>query len=137
MSSVVTKTFILLLAQGKPLNFIQGTNISLQEVLSQGNRKEFHHLFPKAYLESLVGKYRDEQINCLANFSVLARSDNNKIKAQPPSKYKAEMPIDNQILSEILTTHFCPDNVFIDDYESFLTSRAELLLKKAKELSKI
>jgi hypothetical protein len=136
MSSVATNTFILLLGQAKPLNFIQGTNISLQDVLSQGNRKEFHHIFPKAHLQRLE-KYKDEQINCLANFSVLSRTDNNKIKDQSPSKYRSEMPTDDQILDQILATHFCPINVFTDDYESFLTSRAELLLKKAKELSQV
>jgi hypothetical protein len=136
-SSVATETFILLLAQGKPLNFIQGTNISLQEVLSQGNRKEFHHIFPKAYLESLTSNYQDEQINCLANFSLLARTDNNKIKDKSPSKYRAEMPADNQILEKILATHFCPTNLFTDDYDKFLLSRAELLLKTAKELSQL
>lgn len=137
MSTVATKTFILLLGQGKPLNFIQGTNISLQDVLSQGNRKEFHHIFPKAYLEKLDNKYKDEQINCLANFSVLARTDNNKIKDQPPSKYRAEMPDNDQILEKILESHFCPVNLFKDDYDSFLESRAKLLFKKAKELSQI
>ena len=137
MSTVASKTFILLLAQGKPLNYIQGTNISLQDVLSQGNRKEFHHIFPKAYLERSANKYKDEQINCLANFSVLARTDNNKIKDQPPSKYRAEMPNDAQILDRILRSHFCPNNMFTDDYDSFLDSRAKWLLKKAKELSHI
>lgn len=137
MSSVATKTFILLLAQGKPLNFIQGTNISLQEVLSPGNRKEFHHIFPKAYLESLGNKYKDEQINCLSNFSVLARTDNNKIKDQAPSKYRAEMPANNEILEKILATHFCPTDMFTDDYDKFLVSRSELLLKKAKEISQV
>ncbi len=137
MSSVATNTFILLLAQAKPLNFIQGTNISLQDVLSQGNRKEFHHIFPKAHLQRSENQYKDEQINCLANFSVLSRTDNNKIKDQSPSKYRSEMPTDDQILDQILATHFCPINVFTDDYESFLTSRAELLLKKAKELSQV
>lgn len=137
MSSVATKTFILLLAQGKPLNFIQGTNISLQKVLSQGNRKEFHHIFPKAYLESLRSNYKDEQINCLANFSILARSDNNKIKDRSPSKYRTEMPTDDQILNKILATHFCPTNVFTDDYDSFLALRVQLLLDKAKELSRV
>ncbi|MCF4968929.1 DUF262 domain-containing protein [Nostoc sp. CMAA1605] len=137
MSSVATKTFILLLAQGKPLNFIQGTNISLQEVLSQGNRKEFHHIFPKSYLENLGNKYKDEQINCLVNFSVLARTDNNKIKDQSPSHYRNEMPAEDHILDNILATHFCPTNMFTDDYDSFLVSRAALLLKKAKELSQV
>lgn len=134
-SSVATETFILLLAQSKPLNFIQGTNISLQEVLSQGNRKEFHHIFPKAYLENLGNS--DEKINCLANYSLLARTDNNKIKDKSPSQYRAEMPADNTVLEKILSTHFCPTNMFADDYDSFLVSRAELLLIKAKELSQV
>ncbi|MBD1924567.1 DUF262 domain-containing protein [Microcoleus sp. FACHB-831] len=137
MSSVATKTFILLLAQNKPLNFIQGTNISLEKVLSQGNRKEFHHIFPKAYLKSLSNKYKDEQINCLANFSILSRTDNNKIKDQPPSKYKLLMPKDNQIVEKILATHFCPTEMLTEDYDKFLPLRAGLLLTKAQELSQI
>jgi hypothetical protein len=137
MGSVATNTFILLLAQGKPLNFIQGTKISLQNVLSQGNRKEFHHIFPKAYLGSLQ-KYKDDQINCLANFSLLARTDNNKIKNQPPSKYRTEMPANAQTFQEIIATHLCPAKAFTDDnYDDFLVARAELLLQKAKELSKL
>jgi hypothetical protein len=137
MGSVATNTFILLLAQGKPLNFIQGTNISLQDVLSQGNRKEFHHIFPKAYLGTLQ-KYKDAQINCLANFSLLARTDNNKINNQPPSKYRREMPANVQTFQEIIATHLCPAKAFTDDnYDDFLVARAELLLQKAKELSKL
>ncbi|UNU26917.1 DUF262 domain-containing protein [Microcoleus vaginatus] len=136
MSTVATNTFIILLAQGNPLNFIQGTKISLQKVLSQGNRKEFHHIFPKAYLESLR-KYKDEQINCLANFALLSRTDNNKIRNQPPSKYRTKMPAEAQTFQGIIVTHLCPVNTFTDDYDSFLASRAELLLKKANELCKI
>lgn len=109
----------------------------MHKVLSQGNRKEFHHIFPKAYLESLK-KYKDEQINCLANFALLARTDNNKIRNQPPSKYRTEMPADGQIFQDIIVTHFCPVDTFTDDdYDSFLALRSELLLQKAKELSKI
>ncbi len=135
MGAIATKTFILLLAQSKPLNFIQGTNISLENVLSQGNRKEFHHIFPKAYLKSLGDRYKDDQINCLANFSILSRTDNNKIKDQPPSRYRYEMPVDNHVLEKILTTHFCSTGMFNDDYDSFLKSRAESLLARAEELS--
>lgn len=134
MSSIATKTFILLLAQSRPLNFIQGTNISLENVLSQGNRKEFHHIFPKAYLKSFDDRYKDEQINCLANFSILSRTDNNKIKDQPPSKYRFEMPLDNQVLENILVTHFCSTEMFNDDYDSFLNSRSKVLLERAKRL---
>ncbi|WP_035494145.1 DUF1524 domain-containing protein, partial [Baaleninema simplex] len=134
MNSVATRTFILLLAQGKPLNFIQGTNISLKNVLAQGNRKEFHHIFPKSYLQNLE-KYKDDEINCLANFALLSRSDNNKIKNKQPSKYRIEMPDCEESFQQIISTHFCPANAFIDDdYDSFLVSRSELLLNKASEL---
>jgi hypothetical protein len=136
MDSVATKTFILLLAQEKPLNFIQGTNISLQKVLSQGNRKEFHHIFPKAYLASL-NKYKDDKINCLSNFTLLARTDNNKIKNRPPSEYRTVMPDDADTFEKIIATHFCPANAFTDDYNTFLASRSELLLQKAQELTQI
>ncbi|MEH1812342.1 MAG: hypothetical protein V7K26_22210 [Nostoc sp.] len=74
---------------------------------------------------------------CLANFSLLARTDNNKIKDKSPSSYRPEMPADNTILEKILSTHFCPTNMFADDYDSFLVSRADLLIKKAKELSQV
>lgn len=134
MSSIATKTFILLLAQSKPLNFIQGTNISLESVLSQGNRKEFHHIFPKAYLRTFGGRYNDEWINCLANFSILSRTDNNKIKDQAPSEYRIEMPSNQQTLDNILKSHCCPTNMFSDDYDSFIKSRSELLLQKANQL---
>ncbi|NES95200.1 MAG: DUF1524 domain-containing protein, partial [Desertifilum sp. SIO1I2] len=133
MGTVATKTFILLLAQGKPLNFVQGTNISLEKVLSIGNRKEFHHIFPKDYLECLH-KYHDNQINCLANFTLLSRSDNNKIRNKPPSKYRSQMPTDDKVVHQILTSHFCPSDVFTDSYDDFLSSRAYLLLNKAEEL---
>jgi len=134
MGSIATKTFILLLAQGKPRSFIQGTNISLVNVLSQGNRKEFHHIFPKAYLERSGEKSKDK-INCLANLSILPRNENKKISDKSPSEYRSEMPEDNQELKKILATHFCPIEMFENDYDRFLNLRAELLLTKAKELS--
>ena len=134
MSAIATKTFILLLANENPLNFIQGTNISLENVLSIGNRKEFHHIYPKSYLEKLQKGYTKEQINCLANFTILSRTDNNKIKNKPPSEYKLLMPSDSQALEKILKTHLCSMDMFNDDYDAFLHSRTKLLLEKAEKL---
>lgn len=136
MGSVATKTFILLLAQNNPLNFIQGTKISLESVLSQGNRKEFHHIFPKAYLTNIKNPFESKEINCLANFSILSRADNNRINDQPPSQYLAQMPQVQR--DEILKSHFCNCAMFTnDDYDNFLKLRADLLLKEAKKLSQI
>lgn len=134
MSAIATKTFIIMTAREHPLNFIQGTEISLEKVLSIGNRKEFHHIYPKDYLEKLNNKYTREQINCLANFTILSRTDNNKIKNKPPSKYKLMMPNDNKTLENILQTHFCSIDMFNDDYDNFLKTRTQLLVNKAKKL---
>ncbi|NET26502.1 hypothetical protein [Okeania sp. SIO1I7] len=135
MSTVATTTFILLLANNQPLNFIQGTNISLEDVLCQGNRHEFHHIFPKAYLEK--NGYKSDEINCLANISMLSRADNNKIKDNPPSEYRSQMPTDDSTLQKILGTHLCSQEMFSDDYHKFISMRADLLTQKAKELSKL
>ena len=130
LSSVKTTTFILLLAQNNPLNFIQGTKISLGKVLSIGDRNEFHHIYPKDYLQKL----NKEKINCFANFTFLSRTDNNKIKNKPPSKYKLLMPRDEVTFKNILKTHFCTIEMFDDNYDNFLHLRTQLLLEKAHEL---
>ena len=85
-------------------------------------------------LEKFQKGYTKEQINCLANFTILSRTDNNKIKNKPPSEYKLLMPNDSQTLEKILKTHFCNIEVFNDDYDAFLHSRTKLLLEKAEKL---
>ncbi|AFZ21605.1 hypothetical protein [Allocoleopsis franciscana] len=45
------------------------------------------------------------------------------------------MPVDEQVLEKILATHFCSTGMFDDDYDSFLKSRAKLILARAEELS--
>ncbi|MCT7958334.1 GmrSD restriction endonuclease domain-containing protein [Laspinema palackyanum] len=136
MSTVITNTFVLLLAEQEPLNFLQGTKISLRKVLSQANRKEFHHIFPRSFLRS-VG-ISDNDINCLANLSILARNDNNRINNSPPNEYRISMPSDPIKFQKIMSTHFCPIEPFLEnDYNRFLERRAELLLQKAKELCDI
>lgn len=134
-SSIATKTFILLLAHNKPLTFIQGTSINLDNVLSQGNSKEFHHIFPKAYLKRFGDTYKDEKINCLANFTILIRTDNNKIKDNPPIQYLNEMPTNEDRRETILKTHFCTTDMLKKDYDDFLRERAGLLIQKVQELS--
>ncbi|WP_222864785.1 hypothetical protein, partial [Serratia marcescens] len=50
LRTVTTSAFILMLAKSNPINFINGTNIGLDAKLRECNRKEFHHLMPKAFL---------------------------------------------------------------------------------------
>lgn len=130
MSAVYTKIFILMLMQNKPKSFITGAEISLNEVLKDYNRKEFHHIYPKSYLQK--NGYEQKQINCLANFCFLSKSDNQKISNKKPSEYRTEMPENVKI---IFDSAFIDETIFVsDDFNRFIKSRAEKLHRFAQTL---
>ena len=130
VSSVNTKAFILMLAQFSPKSFLSGANVDLEEVLKRVNRNEFHHIFPRKYLE---GKgVPANRINCLANFCFISNADNQKIKDKAPTEYKALIPA--VTLPQVMEHALCPHDALDMDFDDFLTARADILLKKAKEL---
>ena len=120
INNVNTKTFVLSLAQKKPRSFISGNEVSLDEVLRDYNRTEFHHLFPRAFLNR-VSPNPDYHVNCLANFCFLSRADNNKIGGKAPSEYKRDL---SSNITEILSHSICPDSLFSDNFSQFIDERA-------------
>ncbi len=128
-SSVNTKAFVALLAQGSPLNFVSGTPIDLGQKLQKYNRKEFHHLMPKAHLAATDQSEINE--NVLANFCFIARADNRAVGGAAPSEYKKKMAVN---LDAILQSHFCPNALFDDAFAPFVKLRATSLAQKANEL---
>lgn len=132
MRNVNSKTFILMLANEGPLNFIDGSKIILQPVLRDCNKKEFHHLYPKTFLEAQgISQYR---INSLTNICLLSRLVNNNLGGDKPSIYKAKMPNDETLLREIMRKSLCPEDIFHDDFDRFIAQRNEVLVKKANQL---
>jgi hypothetical protein len=131
LASANTKTFILMLANNYPKSFLSCSSIDLDKVLQKYNRAEFHHIYPKAYLRDL--DISDEKINCLANFCFLNSSENKKIGRKKPSDYITIRPNDD-VLKEILTNAFCPQEFCNDDFAGFVNKRAELLATFAKQL---
>lgn len=135
LSTVNTKTFILMLANNGPLSFISASPITLDEVLREANRKEFHHLFPRKFLVD-----QDEplsRINSLVNFAIIHRSDNNKLGGVQPSIYKNKMPNDGVILKSILDSACCPYSLFSDKFDEFTEERSVLLEEAAFKLMRI
>ena len=129
MGTTNTITFVLLLAQKRPLSFISGAQIDLREKLSRGNRSEFHHLMPKAFLAS--SGQTSPPANCLANFAFISRADNRELGGVAPSKYRSKMPADT---TEILRSAICRDVLFTDDYPAFVRERANDLRDFANHL---
>lgn len=131
LRNVNAKTFVLMLASENPLNFINGGGIELGPVLRNCNKKEFHHIYPKAFLKSRGVENR--LINSMVNFCVLSKADNNQLGGGPPSQYRAKMPGD-EITSKILGKALCPSDIFHDEFEKFVTERSQILLSKANSL---
>ena len=69
--NVNTKTFVLLLAQQKPLSFVSGTPVDLASKLKDYNKTEFHHTMPKKFVDTIGTT--THSVNAIANFSFVSR----------------------------------------------------------------
>lgn len=128
--SMHTKALILLLARNNPLSMISGTAVNLDKVLKPVNKNEFHHIFPRKYLEGLG--YNNERINILSNFCFLSKGDNIKILAKSPSEYVSLISAKSR--EEILSRSFIPSNFNEITYDEFIDSRTKLLIAEARRL---
>lgn len=128
--TVASKALILLLAQQSPLSFLSGQRIFLDQVLSEPNRKEFHHCAPRAWVrDNRTNSF--SRVNSLANYAMISRVENREISDLPPSAYRAMMQGD---LAAIDKSAFLPASLWSDDVERFLDERAELLAAEAARL---
>lgn len=131
LSSVNTKVFVLLLANAKPKSFLSASDVDLNSVLVSCNRTEFHHIFPKNYLQSIGINDKSLQF-VLANFSFLSQSDNRKIQDKAPSVYVKTMPPGST--DAILTASMIPKGGLDMGYKDFVMRRADLLAAEANKL---
>jgi hypothetical protein len=129
VNTVNSTTFVLMLAQRRPLSFVSGQPVALDSVLRDYNRSEFHHLFPRAFL-TLRGVAPAQQAP-LVNFAFISKADNVVLGGDSPSAYRARMP--GQI-DTILNAALCPPSLFADDYSNFIRDRARLLEEFANQL---
>lgn len=130
ISSVDSKTFILLLASNSPKSWVSGAAIDLADVMRKSNRLEYHHIYPQAYLKTQGVSI--ENINCLANICMLAREDNQRLGGDAPSVYQTKMPANK---TPILDSAYCDSALlFADVFDPFKTDRATKLADVANAL---
>ncbi len=132
-----TRAYILLLASLNPRNITNGANIDVADALSIFNKKQYHHIYPKAYLKSLG--FNDRKINLISNMCMLVASENNYISDRNPNEY---IPV----LMDKLGSYTC--SVFESNllpilsieqyrklsYDDFLRLRIELIHKRMIQL---
>jgi hypothetical protein len=131
MGSVNTKTFILALAQRRPKSFISGQDLDIKDKLRNSNRTEFHHIYPKAFLEK--SKQGIGKENILANLAFLSRADNRQIGGEPPSVYLTKLPKE---IHPIFDSALIDLEVFkTNDFEKFIEKRTFDLVTYTKSLA--
>lgn len=92
---------------------------------------QLHHIFPKARLYKFG--YARNEVNALANFTILFRKTNVRIGAKPPEEY---FPYYESKHPGVLKSHWIPMDEHlwkIENYREFLAERRKLLAKAAND----
>jgi hypothetical protein len=132
LNTANTRTFVLMLAGEGPMNFVNGSPVSVEPVLRNCNKKEFHHVFPRKFLSD--AKVDNKEINSLVNYVMLSKADNNRLGGIAPSAYRKSMPSSDESVRFILSKSLCPAEIFDDNFNAFFDRRAGLLVDKANVL---
>ena len=86
-------------------------------------RPQWHHIFPRKYLE---GKIDEAQIEALANIAVIGPAINIRISASDPMSYVTKYGISaDKLAQQFIDADFT--TVSIDKYPQWLERRAERL----------
>lgn len=128
----LTRALLLLMSQFNPKDLVTNINIDLDKALSTYNRKEFHHVFPNAFLKAQGIEKKD--IFSLVNFCFLPSDSNKKISNNSPSTYFFNLILQNEF-NNILESNLLPLEKSIyqnDDYPLFQIRRAELIINEIK-----
>lgn len=131
----LTRSFLLLMAQNSPMDLVKNTKIDIVKSLSKYNRKEYHHIFPNAFLKKQG--FPQEKIFSVTNFCFLPTDSNKKITNKSPSDYFFSLiPLND--FNIILGSNLIPltkELYLRDNYNDFLEKRAELIITEIDKLT--
>lgn len=138
LNNALSKCFALTIAAQGPRDLISGKKISLREALAWQNSREFHHIFPRAFLKNQNIEAR--RIGLLTNFAILESASNKTISDKPPSQYisecKAQLGSDfHEVMASQLISDRCLAALESDNFDAFVQARAECLQDAAMRLA--
>lgn len=132
------KAILSVYASKQPLSFSDSAVVRISnDWLKQANSKNYHHFFPKAYMERERKDVSWDLVNNVLNITIVDDYLNKReIGAQPPSKYLRKFEKQNSELEQTMKTHLINldrSGVRDDDFERFIKQRAAWV---SRELSK-
>lgn len=138
LNTAHAKILSLMLAFNNPVDLLTGQPIDTANALHYSNSKEFHHFFPKN--SGALAGISSRKVNALANFIMLTAGSNRIITNRSPSDYLKQIEKElgaklEDTLERNLISMQAYQAALRDDYESFLSIRAETIAARAAELA--
>ena len=134
------KAILCLYAYFQPRSFETDHLVILNNAyLRQANSKNYHHFFPRSYLQKAYFSNRDRdrnrKANSILNITVVDEQFHKReIGAKPPSQYMRKFMESNHDLSGTMKTHLIDDldayGIWDDDYEAFIEHRGQRVLEE-------
>ena len=122
----IARGLLILSFKGGAKNFGDDQSISRRNI----DGREYHHLYPKAYLEE--NGYDEDDADTALNCALINWADNRTIGAKPPLQYLLERSeaahLGEDQIRRRLSSHLIDyDNLASENYEAFLDNRAEMM----------
>lgn len=138
-NSAVSKMLGIMLAHGTPLDLVNGQRIDVDKSLAWSNDKEYHHVFPKAYLKR-VG-VDGSTANVVGNIVLLTSKSNLGIRDSSPSEYLGRIMEESgretllERFESVLVPEAALEAALADDFAGFLKLRSEHLHAHVQRLT--
>lgn len=131
-----SRAYILALAARHPRNLTNGAYIDPAIALSAYNKKQFHHIYPRAHLRRIGEKTND---NLVINICMIAAAGNNFISDSDPKVYLTKCQADLAgKADDVFSTNLLPKPSEFDyssaNYNEFLNARAQLVSEFVDQL---
>lgn len=132
INSTAAKAALCLMAQLKPRSFLTGSEVDLGTVLSAYNARQFHHIYPKAYLAAQGISFH--AANVISNICFLSASENNSISDKDPADYFRDIPDSHK--SDIFNSALIPQEAGEGKlpFEEFVALRTQKLINVGQRL---
>lgn len=140
--TAITHAYVALLATCGPRGLVDGAPIDVAGSLAWENQREFHHIFPSAYLATCSDAARRRQSD-IANIMLLPSAPNKQISAERPSVYMARLREQHgkAAFDAILASNLIPpledSGLLEDEFEYFLDLRLDVIVNKIRELAPV
>lgn len=145
LRNAFAKTILSLYAYAKPLNIVNGAEVSLTGAFSGYYKHQLHHIFPVNYIRQHKPELLDS-VNSIANIMLIPALTNRYLGDGVPSEYFKNLDegfekVDSaNSLTDILNnnhyiTGLRESGIESNDYEVFLNKRAERIVSMFRQLT--